>query len=32
MKHVNVNVDLTQVFVIINKGGVMVNAGGNAKN
>ena len=32
MKRVNVNVDLTQVFVIINKSEVMINAGGNAKN
>ena len=32
MKLVNVNVDQMQVFVIINKGGIMINAGVNAKN
>ena len=32
MKHVNVNVDQMQVFVIINNVGMMINAGANAKN
>ena len=32
MKRVNVNVDLTVVFVIINNVGMMINAGVNAKN
>ena len=32
MKRVIVNVDLTVVFVIINKVGMMINAGVNAKN
>ena len=32
MKSVNVNVDLTVVFVIINNVGMMINAGVNAKN
>ena len=32
MNHVNVNVDQIQVFVIINKGGIKINASVNAKN
>ena len=32
MKRVIVNVDLTVVFVIINKVGMMINAGVNANN
>ena len=32
MKRVNVNVDLTVVFVIINNVGMMINAGVNANN
>ena len=32
MKSVNVNVDLTVVFVIINNVRMMINAGVNAKN
>ena len=32
MKLVNVNVDQMQVFVIINKVGIMMNADVNAKN
>ena len=32
MKLVNANVDLMQVFVIINKDGIMINADLNAKN
>ena len=32
MKRVNVNVDLMQVFAIINNDGIMINAGVNAKN
>ena len=32
MKLVNVNVDQMQVFVIINKVGIMINADVNAKN
>ena len=31
-KRVNVNVDLMQVFVIINNIGMMINGGVNAKN
>ena len=31
-KRVNVNVDLMQVFVIINNVGMMINGGVNAKN
>ena len=32
MKHVNVNVDQMQVFVIINKGGTKINADVDAQN
>ena len=32
MKHVNVNVDQMQLFVIINNGGIKINADVNAKN
>ena len=32
IKRVNVNVDLTVVFVIINNVGMMINAGVNANN
>ena len=32
MKRVNVNVDLTVVFVIVNNVGMMINAGVNTKN
>ena len=32
MKHVNVNVDQMQAFVIINKLGMMINAVVNANN
>ena len=32
MKLVNANVDQMQVFVIISKCGIMINADGNAKN
>ena len=32
MKRVSVNVDQMQRFVIINKAGIMINAGTNAKN
>ena len=32
MKLVNVNVDQMQVFVIMKKGEMMINAGVNAKN
>ena len=32
MKHVDMNVDLMQVFVIISNVGMMINAGVNAKN
>ena len=32
IKRVNVNVDLIQVFLIINKGEIMINAGVNGKN
>ena len=32
MKCVNVNVDITVVFAIINNVGMMINAGVNAKN
>ena len=32
MKHVSVNVDQMQAFVIINNVGMMINAGVNAKN
>ena len=32
MKHINVNVDQMQAFVIINKSGIVINTGVNAKN
>ena len=32
MKRVSVNVDQMQAFVIINKAGMMINAGVNANN
>ena len=32
MKHLNANVDQMQVFVIIRKGGLKINADVNAKN
>ena len=32
MKHVSVNVDLMQVFLVINKDGMKINADVNAKN
>ena len=32
MKLVNANVDQMQVFVIISKGGIKINAGMNVKN
>ena len=32
MKHINVNVDQMQAFVIINKSGIIINTGVNAKN
>ena len=32
MKRLNANVDLMQVFVIINNVGMMINAGVNVKN
>ena len=32
MKRVSINVDLTVVFVTMNNVGMMINAGGNAKN
>ena len=32
MKRVNVNIDLTVVFVIVNNVGMMINAGVNTKN
>ena len=32
MKHVNVNVDQMQLFVIINNVGIKINADANAKN
>ena len=32
MKHVSVNVDYMQGFVIINNAGMIINAGVNAKN
>ena len=32
MKRVSVNVDLTVVFLIINKVGMIINAGVNARN
>ena len=32
MKHVSVNIDQMQVFVIMNNVGMMINAGTNANN
>ena len=32
MKHVNVNVDQMQVFVIINNAGIVINVDVNVKN
>ena len=32
MRHININVDQMQMFVIINKDGIKINADANAKN
>ena len=32
LKHVNINVDQIQVFVVISNVGMMINAGENVKN